>query len=231
MALCASAVAEEELVDQPGDWENSIDLGFSLSKGNTDNVLLRFGIQTEKKDGPDAYFGSLSYKYGEEESKANEDEILGKATWKHAFSGKNFFGLRVDGRRDAFADIDYRFSLNATYGYYWVDTETTIFSTELGMGLTTEDKGDGNSTYINGLFDQHFEHKFNDNAKVYQDLSFAPRIDHLDDYRIEFELGLETKITETIAFKVSFEDRYESIPAKGKKKNDLKFITGLSYKF
>ena len=208
-----------------------MDFGLSLSKGNTDNLLMRFGLQTEKKDGPDAYFASASFKYGEEESTATQYEILGKATWKHAYSGKNFLGLRWDGRHDTFADIDYRLSIGATYGYYWMDTETTVFSTELGVGITTEDKGLGNTTYINGLFDQHFEHKLNENAKIYQDLSFAPSLDHFDDYRIEFEMGLETKITETIAFKVSFEDRYESMPAAGKENNDLKFITGLSYKF
>jgi putative salt-induced outer membrane protein YdiY len=231
LVAVAPALAEEEVVEKETQWENSVDFGLSLSKGNTDNLLLRFGLQTEKKDGADAYFGSASYKYGEEESAATQDEVLGKATWKHAYSGKNFFGLRVDARRDTFADIDYRFSINATYGYYWVDTETTVFSTELGLGITAEDKGLGNTTYLNGLFDQHFEHKFNENAKFYQSLVFSPRLDDLDDYRIEFEMGIETKITETIAFKVSFEDRYESRPAAGKEENDLKLITGLSYKF
>ena len=55
----APAIAEEE-----SQWENSLDFGLSLSKGNTDNLLLRFELQTEEKDGPDAYFGSASYKYG-----------------------------------------------------------------------------------------------------------------------------------------------------------------------
>lgn len=231
LVAIAPAMAEEVVVEDESKWENSVDFGLSLSKGNTDNLLLRFGLQTEKKEGPDAYFASASYKYGEEEATATQDEILGKATWKHAYAGKNFLGLRFDARRDTFADIDYRFSIGATYGYYWIDNEKTVFSTELGLGITTEDKGLGNTTYLNGLFDQYFEHKLNENAKFYQNLSFAPRLDHLDDYRIEFEMGLETKITETIAFKVSFEDRYESLPAVGKEKNDLKFITGLSYTF
>ena len=230
-ALVLPLTAEEYLASDDPAWENSVDFGLSLSKGNTDNLLLRFGIITEKKDGPNAFFGSASYNYGEEDSAANEDEILGKATWKHAYSGKNFFGLRFDARRDAFADIDYRFSLNATYGYYWIDTEQTIFSTEFGVGVTTEDKGLGNSTYLNGLFDQNFQHKFNDHASFYQDFSFSPRLDDIDDYRVEFEMGLETKITETLAVKLSFENRYESIPAAGKKKNDMKVVTGLSYKF
>ncbi len=212
-------------------WENSVDFALILSQGNTKNMLLRVGLQTEKKDEKDAYKASVNYNYGEEESKTNEDEVLIKASWKHNFARKNIFGLRFDGRRDEFADIDYRVSVNATYGYYWLDTEMTIFSTELGAGLTTENTGGDNETHSNGLFVQYFEHKFNDSVKVYQHLSFAPRIDHIDDYRSEFVVGMETKITETIAFRASFENRYENMPAANKEKNSLKFLTGLSYKF
>ena len=233
--MATAAVAEEAadvaVDDSVAKWENSVDFALSVAKGNTENMLLRAGIQTKKKDDVDAYFGSFSYNYGEENNNANEDEFLAKATWKHNFKGKSFYGLRFDGRSDKFADIDYRLSFNATYGYYWIDTETTVFSTEFGLGVTTEDKGIGNEVYLNGLFDQHYEHKFNENVKFYQDLSFAPRLDDVSDYRIEFEAGLETKITETIAFRVSFEDRYESTPAAGKENNDMKFLTGLSYKF
>lgn len=223
VVMTTSVVAEE--------WEKSVDFGLSLSKGNTDSSLLRTGIQTEKKDAFDAYFAEFSYSYGEEDGEANEDEILAKATYKHAIGEKNFYGVRFDARRDKFADIDYRFSLNFTYGYYWIDTEETVFSTELGLGLTVEDKGDGNDSYLNGLFDQHFEHQFNDHAKVFQNLSFSPRLGDVSEYRIEFDAGIETQITETVAFKVSIEDRYESQPAEGKESNDLKIIAGLSYKF
>jgi putative salt-induced outer membrane protein YdiY len=228
MAVPAMA-QEEEVIDT--SWKSSVDFGLNLSRGNTDNLLVRAGIQTEKKDENDAYFASLGYSYGEEDSSANQDEIVGKASWRHAFEGKNFFGVILDGRSDQFADLDYRFSLNFTYGYYWIDTEETLFSTELGVGVTTEDKGRGNDTYINGLFVQHFEHKFNENAKFFESFSISPRIDDIDDYHLEFRAGLETKITETLAFQVTLEDRYESQPADDKENNDLKLVAGVSYKF
>lgn len=226
-----SAMAQVEEQPSKPEWESAIDFGLSASKGNSDNMLFRLGFETAKKEEIDAYFASLSYKYGEEQGRANEDEILGKATWKHILTGKNFFGLRLDGRRDTFADIDYRVSLNATYGYYFVDTETSVFSLEAGAGITFEDLGAGNDSYMNGLIDQQFSHNFNDHARVYQNFSYSPRIDHMADYRLEFEAGLETKITKTISFKFGLEDRYASLPAVGKKQNDLKVFSSLSYKF
>ncbi|MFC5051194.1 YdiY family protein [Rubritalea spongiae] len=232
--MAASAMAQEEVeVEEVIDtsWESSVDFGLNLSKGNTDSLLVRGGIQTEKKEDKDAYFASLGYSYGEEDSATNQDEIVGKASWRRTLTGKNFFGVLLDGRSDQFADLDYRFSLNFTYGYYWIDTEETFFSTEVGLGVTTEDKGRGNDTYMNGLFVQRFEHKFNESAKLFESFSISPRLDDFSDYHLEFQAGLETKITETMAFKVSLENRYESKPADDKEKNDLKLVAGVSYKF
>lgn len=229
MMVVPAMAQEDKVLDT--SWKSSVDFGLNFSKGNTDSLLLRTGIQTEKKDEVDAFFASAGYSYGEEDGAANQDEIVGKASWKRALAGKNFVGVILDGRSDEFADLDYRFSLNFTYGYYWIDTEETLFSTELGIGVTTEDKGRGNDTYINGLFVQEFEHKFNDSAKFFEHLSVSPRIDDIDDYHIEFRAGLETKITETIAFQVTLEDRYESQPADDRENNDLKLIAGVSYKF
>lgn len=61
LVAIAPVMAEEVAAEEAKKWENSVDFGLSLSKGNTDNLLLRFGIQTEKKEGPDAYFASGRY--------------------------------------------------------------------------------------------------------------------------------------------------------------------------
>ena len=231
VGLCSPLAAQELIEEKVPSWESAVDFGLSASRGNSDNMLFRFGVETAKKNDIDAYYGSVSYKYGEEKGTANEDEILAKATWKHIIAGKNFFGLRMDARRDSFADIDYRVSFNATYGYYLIDTDKTVFSAEAGLGMTFEDLGLGADSYLNGLIEQQFSHKFNDHAKVYQSISYSPRLDHLEDYRIEFEAGLETKITKTVSFKFGLENRYASLPALGKKNNDLKLFSSLSYKF
>lgn len=223
VVVATPAVAEE--------WVSNFDFGLSLSKGNTDNSLLRTALQTQKKLITDSYFAELRYSYGEENGATNEDELFAKVKYKHHLSGKDFYGLRLDSLRDKFADIDYRFSFNFTYGYHWLETPETLFTTELGLGLTVEDKGRGRDEYLSGLFEQHYEHQFNPHAKVFQSLSFSPRLNNLSDYRIEFDAGLETKITETVSFKVSLENRYESSPAEEKESNDLKFVAGLSYQF
>ncbi|WP_018970708.1 DUF481 domain-containing protein [Rubritalea marina] len=229
--LVGSVQAEDEVVEAAPSWESSVDFGLSAAQGNTENLLFRFGLKTEKKDDIDAYLAELSYKYGEESGTANEDEIIGKAKWNHILEGKNYFGLGLEGRRDTFADINYRVSLNATYGYYFIDTDRTVLTAEAGLGVTTEDLGQGADTYLNGLIEQSWKHKISDFANVYETLSYSPRLDNLSDYRLELEAGLETKITQTITLKLGLENRYASVPATDKKKNDLKVFSSLSYKF
>ncbi len=231
VGMGAPLAAQDLIEGDANPWESSVDFGLSASRGNSETMLFRLGMESAKKDDVDAYFGSIYYKYGEEDGAANEDEILAKANWKRIINGKNFFGLSMDARRDSFADIDYRVSFNATYGYYLIDNDKTVLSVEAGLGLTIEDLGLGNDSYLNGLIEQQFSHEFNGHAKVYESLSYSPRFEDLADYRIEFEAGLETKITKTISFKFGLKNRYASVPALGKKKNDLKLFSSLSYKF
>lgn len=231
VALSISSNAEQQTTSEITQWQNQVHADISLSKGNTDSTLLRLGVKTEKKNNQKEYEGSLHYTYGEESNMANEDELIGKFSFKNIYSEKSFFGIALDARRDTFADIDYRFFVNITYGHYWINHAKTTFFTELGGGITFEQISDEQSTHLDGLFKQNFEHQFNEQVKFYQEFSFVPRIDSLEDFRTRFEMGIHTQITETIALRVRLENRYESLPARNRKKNDLKFITGLAYQF
>ena len=45
------------------------------------------------------------------------------------------------------------------------------------------------------------------------------------------ELGLETFLSESRALKIYAQDKYEGEPAEGLDENELRFVTGVSYKF
>ena len=237
LSFAVSATAEEnskpkkETVETSKKWISQINLGATLAKGNTDSIMITSEIKTEKKDIDDDYLLRFSYAYGEENRKASTDETLALATWKHTFKGENFYSIRFDGRRDTFADIRYRASLTGSYGYNVIKTELKMLSLDLGLGVTVEEKDQVSDVYPHALFAEHFEQKLSNDTKVYQNFSFFPRLNTIHDFRIVFEAGLETALTETISFRVSLVDKYENTPAEDKEPNDLKVVTGLTYKF
>jgi hypothetical protein len=56
----------------------------------------------------------------------------------------------------------------------------------------------------------------------------------LDDtsiYRVNFDIGLNTKLLKWLSWNVSLSDRYLSKPAPGRKTNDFLYSTGLGITF
>ena len=45
------------------------------------------------------------------------------------------------------------------------------------------------------------------------------------------EIGLETDLTDKMSLRTFLQDTYDNVPAPGRKKNDLKLVTAIAYKF
>ncbi len=227
----ASALSLLSLSSKSAEWENSFDLGASITKGNSESTLITAGIQSALKEKSDEYLLNLFYTYGESESNATNDEILANAAWKHLLNEKQYVGARFDFLRDDIADLNYRTSLTAIAGTYVVKNETTQFTIEGGLGYTFEEQGGIDNNYANLYIGEFFEHKFNDKTKVYQSITLFSPVDDFDNYNFIAELGVETTLTETLSLKVSVQNKYDAIPAAGRDSNDVRFVTGISYKF
>jgi hypothetical protein len=50
-------------------------------------------------------------------------------------------------------------------------------------------------------------------------------------YRVNFDIGLNTKLFKQLSWNVSLSDRYLSNPAPGRKTNDFLYTTGLGISF
>ncbi|MDC0087990.1 DUF481 domain-containing protein [Akkermansiaceae bacterium] len=212
-------------------WNSSFDLGFTFTNGNSEATLLTLGVATSKREANDEYFGALSYTYGDSAIETTTNELLGSAAWNHLISERSYAGLRFDLRVDELADIDYRAGLTALAGHYFVKNDSTYFALETGIGYTVDQVGGISDSYANLYLGDRFEHKFNDKTRVYQTLSIIAPIDDIEDHSIVAEVGLETTLSDKLALKIYVQDKYEAEPAAGLDQNDVKVVTGVSYKF
>jgi len=62
-------------------------------------------------------------------------------------------------------------------------------------------------------------------------MEFLPQVDKPDNYLINAEVGVETPITKKFSLRTVLQDSFANIPAPGRKDNDIKLISGLTYKF
>lgn len=213
------------------DWDNSFDLGATVTSGNTDTSLITLGYTTTKKGAKNEYFGDATYTYGDSESETTSNQFLGSFSWNQLVSDRTYTGLRFDLRADELADIDYRAGLTGLVGYYFLKNDSTYFALETGLGYTAEQTGDGSDTYANLYFGDRFEHKFNEKTRIYQTLSITTPVDDIEDFSLVTEVGLETALSDELSLKIYIQDKYENLAPGGVDNNDLKFVTGISYKF
>lgn len=213
------------------EWENSLDLGATITKGNSDSTLITAGITSALKEKSDEYLLNLFYTYGETEDDATNDDILANASWKHLVNEKQYLGARFDFLRDDIADLKYRATATAIAGTFLIKNDITRLSVEGGLGYTFEDQGGETNNYANLYFGEFFEHKFNESTKLYQSFTIFAPLDDFGNYNFISELGIETTLSKTLSLKVFVQNKYDAIPASGRDSNDVRFVTGISYKF
>ena len=75
------------------------------------------------------------------------------------------------------------------------------------------------------------EHTWGKQAKVWEEVTYLPKIDNFDIYLLLSEVGAEASMTTQLSLRVVFQDRYNSAPAPGRVPNDLAILASLVYKF
>ena len=225
----APPAAMEMAVKYP--WASSVSAGLTLTRGNSHTLLYSGSIATDRKTPDNEFSLGASGAYGSQDSVENVNNYSGFAQWNHLFSERFYAYARVDAMRDVIADLDYRFNLGPGVGYYLIKQTNTTLAVEAGVGYQNEHLGDEYNSFATARLAERFEHKFSDRARFWQNAEFLPQVDKLQNYAINFEIGLEASITNTFGLKTFLDDNYQSEPAANHYRNDVKLISGVSYKF
>ena len=212
-------------------WESSITAGLTLTRGNSHTLLYSATFLTTKKTPDNEYSIGADGAYGSQDSVDNVNNYGGFAQWNHLFSERFYSYVRGDARRDLIADVDYRFNIGPGLGYYLIKETNTTFAVEAGAGYQYQHLGGDYDSFMTVRGAERFEHKFNDRARLWQNAEILPQVDKLDNYIVNFEIGIDTSITKTFGLRVYADDSYASQPAAGREKNDFRLVSALIYKF
>jgi putative salt-induced outer membrane protein len=210
---------------------SSIAAGLTLTKGNSDTVVGTLNYLSEKKwDENELRFGADA-SYGETDDVKNNESLHGFGQFNRLVTPRFYGYARLDGLHDAIADVEYRFTFGPGAGYYLIKNDTTLLSVEGGPSIVTEKQGPDERTYFTVRIAERLEHKFNDRFRVWQSIEFLPQVDRFGNFIVNGEVGVETDLTKTFSLRVFALDTYDNEPAPGRKKNDVKLVTAVAYKF
>jgi putative salt-induced outer membrane protein len=213
-------------------WNSTITAGATLTRGNSDSLLSTAKLFSDKKTPNDEYSLGADATYGSANGVANNETYHGFGQWNHLFSPLWYGYLRGDGLHDGIAQVKYRFTITSGIGYYLVKQTNTTLALEAGPGIVIERLGFVDTTYATMRIAERFEHKFNKNsARIWENAEFLPQIDKPGDYLVNSEIGVESALHKNLSLQVFLDDSYNSQPASGFRRNDVKLVSGVSYKF
>jgi len=226
--------ADPSLIVQPPKypWKSSIGAGLTLTRGNSSTLLVTANAQTDKKTPENEFSFGANGAYGEANSVQNVNVIRGFGQYNHLFTQRFYGYARGEGLRDEIADLQYRFTLGPGVGYFFLRETNTTLAGELGTAYVVQKLGDEYDSYETLRLAQNFEHKFKRfGARVWESVEILPQVDKFNNYLVNAELGVESSLTTTISLKTYLVDNFNNEPAAGREKNDVKLISGISYKF
>ncbi len=212
-------------------WDSSVSAGLTMTRGNTSTTLFSADFLTKRKTSTDEYMIGLAGAYGEQNSMDTVNNYKVFAQWNHLVTDRFYAYLRADGLRDIIADLDYRLTVGPGAGYYLVKGTNIMLATEAGANFEAQRLGGKDETFATVRLAERFEYKFNDHARLWQNVEVFPQVDKLENYVVNFEIGIEAAISKTFSLKTYLDDTYANRPALGRKKNDVKLVAGVSYKF
>jgi putative salt-induced outer membrane protein YdiY len=213
-------------------WESSITAGLTLTRGNSSTLLVTGGAQTHKKTPANEITFGADGAYGVNNSVKDVDTIHGSGQYNHLFSDRFYGYARAEGLHDGVANLQYRVTIGPGAGYYLIKETNTTFAVELGSSFVNQRLGDVDDNYATLRLAERFEHKFTGyNARLWENVEVLPQVDKLDNYIMNGEIGIESAISKSVSLKTFLVDNFNNQPAAGREKNDVKLVSGITYKF
>jgi putative salt-induced outer membrane protein YdiY len=222
----------------PSPWHTTASINAAVSRGNADTLLMGAAINSLRKWdkneialGADGTFGSNSDPTTRKETTTAQNYGL-YAQYNRMLSDRGYLGVRSDARQDRIAFIDYRATVAPALGYYVVKNDRLKLKLENGPAFIFERlKGAGTANYLTLRVAEEVQWKINDRASIVQSMEYLPQVEDFGNYVVNLNLSLSTKITEKASATITFQDFYRSVPAPGRRGNDLRLMAGISYSF
>jgi putative salt-induced outer membrane protein YdiY len=229
-------------------WQSSVSAGATLTRGNSETFLGTVAAATGKKWdqneialGADVAYGTTKVETKNATPPPNTTSHTDTtAETMHAFGQYNrlfnekLFGFgRVEGLHDGVADIDYRLTLSAGAGYYFIKNKATLLSAEVGPSYIVERLGGHNKSYAALRLGEKFNQTLSDRARLWQTAEILPQVDDFNNFIVNFEIGIEADLSSSqkLSLRVYLDDIYNNVHAEGRKNNDAKLVAAIAYKF
>ena len=225
--------AEKEL-----GWGGNADFGLTITSGNSETTSISVGANATREFARQRLSFSATYLRTTDEGEEVANRGAVGSSYRY-FPGRRFyFTARGSGSFNEPAGLDLRLAPGAGAGYVLAEGENYQLSAEGGANWIRDAYVDGTTTssFYYALAES-FSLQINESTSLEQELRYNPKADDFSDYLLHGQATLTTQITDAIGIRLTLIDDYDATPFQGApgepaaEKNDLTFITGVSFQW
>jgi putative salt-induced outer membrane protein YdiY len=133
---------------------------------------------------------------------------------------------------DRFQDLDLRFVIGGGFGFHAVKNERSVLDLLGGVDYNRSTFGTGlKRNSAEAYWGDEYAYKLTGASSLVQSFRMFNNLSDTGAYRVNFDLGLATKVRKWLSWNVALSDRYLSNPVAGRKTNDWLYTTGLGVTF
>jgi putative salt-induced outer membrane protein YdiY len=221
---------------KPRAWKGEFSPGFDIRRGNTHTTNLNASLRLNKKTTKDEWELKGDSFYTSARKKMTSQRYYGFGRYANNFGEKrkwNYF-FKVEADHDRFANIDYRVTPSAGYGYKFSDKPDWRALAELGLGVThtvfLDDTPDTDEFVLVPRI--LMEKRIFERLKISQELTMYPSLSETGEYRLRSDTAITNAITDRLSLRFRLIDEYNSFPGEaGIENNDVRIISSLVYSF
>ena len=237
LAVSQCIRAEEKGEEKPKPYTSSTSFSLLMTSGNAKELTL--GLDTEQNLNLDKnqiqFKGNIIYSKSEE---AKESRIYySHLEYKRVFSSKAYLTSIGRWERNVLSGYNYRLSLSAGGGYFWVNKKNLEFSSEAAIGWSKEnnvDKGKDDSislSFASLLISSKVKVRVSKTSEFAYHEIFFLSLDDSKDYRLSSFASLSVVISSNLALKMSYQLKYNHKPVPGFKSTDHYLFSSLVLNF
>ena len=223
-----------------GRWRAIVGAGLTRATGNTDAVSANVNAQVGRATENSSILLYGSALYGRSDGVVSASRFnAGNALTRDLFGGPMFAFGTADWLRDRFANLGRRTTVSTGLGRHIYRTPFDDWDVFAGIAYSHDEylepvDVDNRFRLSYGRYELKLgtesHHRPSDTTTLHQRLVVFPAIDGSGAYRAVLEGGLSVSVTTRLAMTATLTVNRNSDPGEGVRKNDILFVTGLTFK-
>ncbi len=221
-------------------WAGAATLGFAGTSGNARTSVFTLGVNAARAtrvDKTTVYFNSI--KSSASANGVNTDTaqaIRGGFSYQRTINKKLFASAFNDYEYDRFQNLDLRVVIGGGLGYSVRKTDRVKVDLLGGISYNRETFDPGpklafTRNSAEAYWGDDFAYKLNPRSSLVQSFRMFNNLSNTGQYRVNADLGINTKLFSWLSWNIALSDRYISNPVFGNKTNDFLYTTGVGITF